>query len=84
MTAGLILWPWFRHSAGGLSFILPEETVARGWALPFWTVIQIPVASGCADAGPLLSGYYQKTFAAPARRDHRRMLWCPCRVWVLG
>ncbi|MFY9659929.1 MAG: glycosyltransferase family 87 protein [Terriglobales bacterium] len=67
MTAGLILWPWFSATAlAGLSFILPEETVARGWALPFWTVIQIPVAVVALMLAHYYQGYYQKTFAAPA------------------
>jgi len=41
----LIGWPWLSSVAlAGLSFILPPETVERGWPLPFWTALPIPVA----------------------------------------
>ncbi len=64
ITAGLILWPWISSIAlAGLSFVLPRETVERGWAIPFWTVTEIPVAV----AGLMLVYYYQRTFAASAR-----------------
>jgi hypothetical protein len=67
MTAGLILWPWFSATAlAGLSFVVPQETVERGWALPFWAVIQIPVAVVALMLVHYYHGYYQKTFAAPA------------------
>jgi hypothetical protein len=64
ITAALILWPWISSIAlAGLSFVLPRETVERGWAIPFWTVTEIPVAV----AGLMLVYYYQRTFAASAR-----------------
>jgi hypothetical protein len=63
LTGGLVLWPWLSSTAlAGLSFVLPLQTVERGWAIPFWTVIQIPVAV----AALMLVHYYQRTFAAPA------------------
>src|SRR5208282_937724 len=64
ITAALILWPWISSIAlAGLSFVLQRETVERGWAIPFWTVTEIPVAV----AGLMLVYYYQRTFAASAR-----------------
>ena len=69
ITATLLLWPWISSSMlAGLSFVLPGRTVERAWAIPFWTVIQTPGGGGRTDAGPLLSGYYQGTFTAPAGR----------------
>ncbi len=62
VTAGLVVWPWISSTVlAGLSFILPPETVERAWALPFWTVTQIPVGV----AALMLVFYYQRTFAAP-------------------
>ena len=62
-TAGLIVWPWISSTAlAGLSFVLPRETVERAWALPAWTVTQIPVAV----AALMLVRYYQRTFTASA------------------
>lgn len=61
ITTGLILWPWISSVAlAGLSFVLPQETVERAWAVPAWTVIQIPVAVSAL----MLAHYYQTTFAA--------------------
>ncbi len=63
LTGGLVLWPWLSSTAlAGLSFVLPQPTVERGWAIPFWTVIQIPVAV----AALMLVHYYQRTFTASA------------------
>jgi hypothetical protein len=62
ITAGLIFWPWISSTAlAGLSFILPRETVERAWALPFWTVLQIPMGV----TGLMLVHYYQRTNTAP-------------------
>lgn len=62
-TAGLIVWPWILSTAlAGLSFVLPQEIVERAWALPAWTVTQIPVAV----AALMLVRYYQRTFTASA------------------
>ncbi len=64
ITTGLVFWPWISSTAlAGLSFVLPQQTVERAWAVPFWTVIQIPVGV----AALMLVHYYQSTFAAPAR-----------------
>jgi hypothetical protein len=63
ITSGLILWPWMSSTVlAGLSFILPQDTVERAWAIPAWTVTQIPVGV----AALMLVHYYQKTFATPA------------------
>jgi Glycosyltransferase family 87 len=63
LTGSLVLWPWLSSTAlAGLSFVLPQPTVERGWAIPFWTVIQIPVAV----AALMLAHYYQTTFTASA------------------
>jgi len=62
-TAGLIVWPWVSSIAlAGLSFVLPRELVERGWAVPFWTVLQIPMAV----AALMLVYHYQRTFTAPS------------------
>jgi hypothetical protein len=64
LTGTLVLWPWLSSTAlAGLSFVLPPPTVERGWAIPFWTVIQIPVAV----AALMLAHYYQTTFTPSAR-----------------
>ncbi|MGA7293290.1 MAG: glycosyltransferase family 87 protein [Terriglobales bacterium] len=61
VTAVLILWPWLASIAlVVLSFVLPLSTVERGWAIPFWTVTQIPVGV----AALMLVHYYQRTFTA--------------------
>jgi len=63
LTICLIFWPWIASVVlAGLSFVLAPETVERGWAIPFWTAIQIPV--GVAPL--MLAHYYQKTFTASA------------------
>jgi hypothetical protein len=63
MVTALLAWPWLSGAAlAGLSFVLPPETVERAWALPIWTVTQIPVGV----AALMLVHYYQTTFAAPA------------------
>ena len=62
ITAGLIFWPWISSTAlAGLSFILPRETVEQAWALPFWTVFQIPMGV----AALMLIHYYRGTNTAP-------------------
>jgi hypothetical protein len=63
VTTGLICWPWLSSIAlTALSFILPPEAVERGWTIPFWTVLQVPMGV----AGLMLVLYYQRTFTAPA------------------
>ena len=62
-TAGLIVWPWIASIAlAGLSFLLQPERVERGWAVPFWTVLQIPMAM----AALMLVHQYQRSFSAPS------------------
>jgi len=62
-TAGLIFWPWIACIAlAGLCFLLRPEVVERGWAIPFWTVLQIPMAV----AALMLVHHYQRTFTAPS------------------
>jgi len=64
VTACLIAWPWVSSTTlAGLSLILPRETVERAWAIPAWTVIQIPVGV----AALILVHYYQRTFTASTR-----------------
>jgi hypothetical protein len=61
ITIALISWPWlWCFGLSVFSFILPPETVERGWAIPFWTAPQIPV--GVAAAMLVYAG--QRTFAA--------------------
>ncbi len=63
LTTGLMVWQWISSIVlAGLSFVLPQETVERGWAVPFWSVPQIPLAV----VALMLVVYYQRTFAAPA------------------
>jgi hypothetical protein len=59
----MLAWPWLSSTVlGGLSFVLPQATIERAWAIPAWTVPQIPVGV----AALMLVHYYQKTFTAPA------------------
>jgi Glycosyltransferase family 87 len=67
ITAGLIFWPWFSSIIlAALSFVLPLEKVDRAWAIPSWTVTQIPVALAALMLIFYYQEYYQKTFTAPA------------------
>ena len=60
--AVLFVWPWIASMVlAGLSFVLPERTVERAWAVPLWTAIQTPVGV----AALMLVHYYQRTFTAP-------------------
>ncbi|MGB8012163.1 MAG: glycosyltransferase family 87 protein [Terriglobales bacterium] len=62
-VAGLIAWPWITSTVlAALSYVLPRQTVERAWAIPAWTVIQIPVGV----AALMLIQYYQRTFTVPA------------------
>jgi hypothetical protein len=63
ITGSLIFWPWISSTAlAGLSFVLPRETVEQAWAIPFWTVLQIPMGVTAL----MLAHYYQRTNTAPA------------------
>jgi hypothetical protein len=65
IVISLICWPWLSGIVlAGLSFVLPGEIVERAWAVPLWTALQTPLAVSAL----MLLHYYQKTFAAPARR----------------
>lgn len=67
ITAGLVFWPWVSGLVlAVLSFVLPLETVGRSWAIPSWTVTQIPVALAALMLVFYYQEYYQKTFTAPA------------------
>jgi hypothetical protein len=62
-AATLIFWPWISSVAlGGLSFLLPLETVERGWAIPLWTALQIPLGV----ASLTLLHCYRGFFTVPA------------------
>jgi hypothetical protein len=62
LAAVLLLWPLLASIVlAGLSFVLPRETVEQAWALPFWTVIQIPMGV----AALMLVYYYQRTNTPP-------------------
>jgi hypothetical protein len=63
VTALLVFWPWIASVAlACLSFVLPPATVERGWAVPFWTALLIPVGV----AAVMLVCARQRTFAASA------------------
>lgn len=63
ITACLILWPTISSTVlAVLSFVLPEQTVERAWAIPLWTLTQIPVGV----AALMLVHYYQRTFTTMA------------------
>ncbi len=63
LTAGLVFWPWIASLAlASLSFVLPQQMVERGWAVPFWTSMLIPL--GVAAMMLVLAG--QRSVAASA------------------
>jgi Glycosyltransferase family 87 len=63
VTIGLVCWPWISSIAlAGLSFVLPRGAVEQAWAVPLWTVPQIPIGV----AALMLVRYYQRTFTASA------------------
>jgi hypothetical protein len=62
-TTCLIVWPWISSvTLAALSFVLSQQTVERGWTMPFWTVTEIPVAV----AALMLVHCYQRSFTAPS------------------
>jgi hypothetical protein len=63
LAAVLLLWPWLTCIVlAGLSFVLPLRTVETAWAVPFWTVLPLPVVV----AALVLMMSYRRTFPAPA------------------
>lgn len=61
VTAVLVAWPWVSSAAlVGLSFVLPQTMVERGWAVPFWMSLAAPVGV----AGAILLYAWRQTFAA--------------------
>ena len=64
LAAILLFWPWLAStSLSALSFVLPRPAVERAWAVPFWSVLFLPVA---VTALMLISSYHS-FFTAPAR-----------------
>ncbi len=67
ITAGLIFWPWVSSAVlAGLSFVLPGQTVERAWAIPSWTLTQMPVGV----AALMLVHFYQRNFTGPSGWGH--------------
>ncbi len=63
-TAIFLLWPWTTNVVlAALSFVLPLNVVQRAWAVPFWTVLPLPLAV----AGMVLVMSWQSAFTAPAK-----------------
>lgn len=61
ITVGLVGWPWISAAVlASLSFVLPAVTVQRGWAVPYWPVLVIPVEV----TGAMLVFAGQRIFAA--------------------
>ncbi|MGC1498364.1 MAG: hypothetical protein WA800_00080, partial [Terriglobales bacterium] len=59
----LVAWPWIASVVlAGLSFVLPRAAVERAWAVPFWTVLFVPVGV----AALMLVYVAQQTFAGSA------------------
>ena len=62
-AAILVCWPWFASVAlAALSFILPQQSVERAWAVPGWTALPLPVGV----AAVMLVHAWRLPFAAPA------------------
>ncbi len=62
-TAILLVWPWLTCMVlVVLSFVLPPEFVQKGWAIPAWTALTLPVA---VAALMLLVAYRGSSRTAP-------------------
>ena len=62
-TVVLVAWPWLSSVVlAGLSFVWPQETIGRAWAVPFWTSLLIPVGV----AALMLVNADQPSFGEPA------------------
>jgi hypothetical protein len=60
VTIAAIGWTWVSAVAlSALSFVLPSATVEKGWPVPFWTILYIPVVV----AAVMLVSACQRTFA---------------------
>jgi len=63
-----VLWPWISGTAlAALSFVLLPASVERAWAVPLWTVNQIPVAVAPLMFIRYYQQYSQRAFTAPVR-----------------
>jgi hypothetical protein len=61
-----MVWQWTAGAVlAGLSFLWPRA-IESGWALPFWTVTQTPIAVVALLLVFYYEVYYQTTFAARA------------------
>jgi hypothetical protein len=64
VTVLMMVWPWVSSVAlAGLSFLLSQKTIERGWSIPLWTVTQFPVGV----VALMFVHYYQKALIAPDR-----------------
>ena len=64
LASVLVVWPWIASIVlDAFSFVLPERTIERVWAVPLWTAIQTPMGV----VALMLVHYYQKTFTAPPK-----------------
>ncbi len=68
IVIGSIFWPWISSIAlAGLSFVLAPQTVERGWAVPFWTALEIPMG---VTALMLVHYYhYRRTHLRPSQES---------------
>jgi hypothetical protein len=67
-TIGLVVWQWIAFIALAiLSFILPPLTVERGWAIPFWTVLQIPIGVAALMLVLCYQRGHQTAFTVPLK-----------------
>jgi len=61
LTAAFLAWPWLASALlSAASLFLAPETVARVWAVPFWTALLLPVGV----AGLMLMAHVPRSFAA--------------------
>ena len=64
IAVGLVFWPWLASAVlAVLSFFLPLATIERGWSLPLWTEIHLPLGVTAL----MLVVYYQRTFTPPVK-----------------
>ena len=62
-VGAVVAWPWISSVAlAALSFLWPEQTIGRAWAVPFWTSLLIPVGV----AALMLVNAGQRSFSEPA------------------